>query len=306
MAGYILRRLIQSALILLGVAFVTFFLLFVLPADPVRQIAGRSATAETVENIRQQLGLDKPFLVQFFRYLGGLVQGDLGRSYLQKSEVSLLIASRLPATLLLMVAAIFCELVIGLSMGIIAALRRDRFTDQALMMTSFVTVSAPQFVVSLLMLYVFAVKLGWFPIGGYGTFRHLVLPAITLGILGSGWYSRMMRSSMIDVMRTDYIRTARAKGLTRARVVLGHALPNAILPIIAMIGIDIGVFMGGIVVVESVFGWPGIGQLAWQAIQRIDIPIIMGVTLVSAVAIVLGNLLADIITPFIDPRIRLR
>ncbi|KAF0172167.1 MAG: ABC-type dipeptide/oligopeptide/nickel transport system permease component [Rhodobacteraceae bacterium] len=306
MLGYVLRRLIQSALILLGVAFITFFLLFVLPADPVRQIAGRSATPETVENIRQQLGLDQPFLVQFGRYLGGLVQGDLGRSYLQKSEVSVLIASRLPATLLLMVAAIFCELLIGLSMGILAALRRDRFTDQALMMTSFVTVSAPQFVVSLLMLYVFAVKLGWFPIGGYGTFAHLVLPAITLGILGSGWYSRMMRSSMIDVMRTDYIRTARAKGLSRTRVVLGHALPNAILPIIAMIGIDIGVFMGGIVVVESVFGWPGIGQLAWQAIQRIDIPIIMGVTLISAVAIVLGNLLADLIAPFIDPRIKLK
>ncbi|MDO8982723.1 ABC transporter permease [Cypionkella sp.] len=306
MPTYILRRLLQSALILLGVSFITFFLLFVLPADPVRQIAGRSASAAVVESIRQQLGLDQPFLVQFGRYLSGLVQGDLGRSYLQKSEVSELIASRLPATLLLMVAAIFCELVIGLAMGIIAALRRDSFTDQALMMTSFVTVSAPQFVVSLLMLYVFAVKLGWFPIGGYGTFRHLVLPAVTLGILGSGWYSRMMRSSMIDVMRTDYIRTARSKGLTRARVVLGHALPNAILPIIAMIGIDIGVFMGGIVVVESVFGWPGIGQLAWQAIQRIDIPIIMGVTLVSAVAIVLGNLLADLIAPFIDPRIKLK
>jgi peptide/nickel transport system permease protein len=306
MPAYILRRLIQSALILLGVSFITFFLLFVLPADPVRQIAGRSATAETVESIRHELGLDRPFLIQFASYLGGLFQGDLGRSYLQKSEVSVLIWSRLPATLLLMVAAIFCELVIGLTMGIIAALRRDRFTDQALMMTSFVTVSAPQFVVSLLMLYVFAVKLGWFPIGGYGTFLHLVLPAVTLGILGSGWYSRMMRSSMIDVMRTDYIRTARSKGLSRARVVLGHALPNAILPIIAMIGIDIGVFMGGIVVVESVFGWPGIGQLAWQAIQRIDIPIIMGVTLVSAVAIVLGNLLADLIAPFIDPRIKLK
>ena len=306
MPTYILRRLLQSALILLGVSFITFFLLFVLPADPVRQIAGRSASAATVASIRHELGLDQPFLVQFARYLGGLVQGDLGRSYLQKSEVSVLIASRLPATLLLMVAAIFCELVIGLSMGIIAALRRDSFTDQALMMTSFVTVSAPQFVVSLLMLYVFAVKLGWFPIGGYGTFRHLVLPAVTLGILGSGWYSRMMRSSMIDVMRTDYIRTARSKGLSRARVGLGHALPNAILPIIAMIGIDIGVFMGGIVVVESVFGWPGIGQLAWQAIQRIDIPIIMGVTLVSAVAIVLGNLLADLIAPFIDPRIKLK
>jgi peptide/nickel transport system permease protein len=161
-------------------------------------------------------------------------------------------------------------------------------------------------VVSLLLLYVFAVKLGWFPIGGYGTFAHLVLPALTLGLLGSGWYSRMMRSSMIDVLRADYIRTARAKGLGRSRVVLRHALPNAILPVIAMIGIDIGVFMGGIVVVESVFGWPGIGQLAWQAIQRVDIPIIMGVTLVSACAIVLGNLLADLITPLIDPRIKLK
>ena len=306
MAAYILRRLVQSALILLGVSFITFFLLFVLPADPVRQIAGRAATAATVENIRHELGLDQPFLMQFAHYLGGLLHGDLGRSYLQKSAVAELITSRLPATLLLMLAAIFCELVFGLTMGIVAALKRDRFTDQALMMTSFVTVSAPQFVVSLLMLYVFAVRLGWFPIGGYGTFRHLVLPAVTLGVLGSGWYSRMMRSSMIDVMRTDYIRTARAKGLTRVRVVLGHALPNAILPIIAMIGIDIGVFMGGIVVVESVFGWPGIGQLAWQAIQRVDIPIIMGVTLVSAVAIVLGNLLADLIAPLIDPRIKLR
>jgi peptide/nickel transport system permease protein len=205
-----------------------------------------------------------------------------------------------------MVAAIVCELALGVTMGIVAALTRGRLADQALMIGSFLAVSAPQFVVSLLLLYVFAVKLGWFPIGGYGTFAHLVLPALTLGLLGSGWYSRMMRSSMIDVLRADYIRTARAKGLGRSRVVLRHALPNAILPVIAMIGIDIGVFMGGIVVVESVFGWPGIGQLAWQAIQRVDIPIIMGVTLVSACAIVLGNLLADLITPLIDPRIKLK
>ena len=306
MPAYLLRRLIQSALILLGVSFITVFLLYILPADPVRQIAGRSATPQTVENIRQQLGLDQPFVVQYWRYLSGLVQGDMGRSYLQKTEVAELIASRLPATLLLMVAAIFCELLLGVTMGIVAALTRGRLADQALMIGSFLAVSAPQFVVSLLLLYVFAVKLGWFPIGGYGTFAHLVLPALTLGLLGSGWYSRMMRSSMIDVLRADYIRTARAKGLGRSRVVLRHALPNAILPVIAMIGIDIGVFMGGIVVVESVFGWPGIGQLAWQAIQRVDIPIIMGVTLVSACAIVLGNLLADLITPLIDPRIKLR
>jgi peptide/nickel transport system permease protein len=205
-----------------------------------------------------------------------------------------------------MAAGIGAELVIGLTLGIIAALRRGSAVDNTLMVASFVAVSAPQFVVSLLVLYVFAVQLGWFPIGGYGTPAHLVLPALTLGLLGSGWYARMMRSSMIDVLAQDFVRTARAKGLTRRRVILRHALPNAILPIIAMIGIDIGIFMGGLVVVESVFGWPGIGQLAWQAIQRVDIPIIMGVTLVSATAIVLGNLLADTITPFIDPRIRLR
>jgi peptide/nickel transport system permease protein len=306
MAAHLVQRIVQSLLILLGVSFITYFLLYVLPADPVRQIAGRSATPEVVENIRRQLGLDQPFVVQYGHYLLGLLQGDFGRSYLQKSEVADLIASRLPATLLLMAGAILCELVLGLSMGIAAALSRGRLTDQVLMMTSFVTVSAPQFVISLLMLYVFAVKLGWFPIGGYGTFAHLVLPALTLGILGSGWYARMMRSSMIDVLRADFIRTARAKGLGRARVVLRHALPNAILPVIAMIGIDIGVFMGGIVVVESVFGWPGIGQLAWQAIQRVDIPIIMGVTLISACAIVIGNLLADLIAPLIDPRITLK
>jgi len=304
--AYLARRLFQSILILLGVSLITFALLYLLPADPVRQIAGRSATPQTVENIRRELGLDQPFLVQYGRYLLGLVQGDLGRSYLQRSEVTTLVMARLPATLLLMAGAIACELALGLTMGLVAAVKRGTATDQALMVGSFIGVSAPQFVVGLLLLYVFAVRLGWFPIGGYGTFSHLVLPSVTLGILGAGWYSRMMRSSMIDVLRQDYIRTARAKGLARSTVLFRHALPNAILPVIAMIGIDIGLFMSGIVVVEGVFGWPGIGQLAWQAIQRVDIPIIMGVTLVSACAIVLGNLLADIVTPFIDPRIKLR
>ena len=306
MLAFITKRLIQSCLILLGVSFITFALLYLFPADPVRQIAGRSATPETVANIRAQLGLDQPFIIQYARYLGNLLQGDLGRSYLQKTEASTLIAARLPASLLLMLGAIVCELILGITMGVVAALRRGTATDNTLMMASFIGVSAPQFVVGLLMLYVFAVQLHWFPIGGYGTFAHLVLPSITLGILGSGWYSRMMRSSMIDVLRQDFIRTARAKGLSRIRVLMRHALPNAVLPIIAMIGIDVGIFMGGIVVVESVFGWPGIGQLAWQAIQRVDIPIIMGVTLVSACAIVIGNLVADIASLFADPRIKVR
>jgi peptide/nickel transport system permease protein len=306
MGPYLARRLGQAVLILLGVTLVTYLLLFLLPADPVRQIAGRSATPEVVENIRSQLGLDLPLWRQYLRYLGNLAQGDLGRSYIQKTEVAALILSRLPATLQLMAGAIAVELLIGLGAGIAAAAHRGRRLDRALMVASFTAVSAPQFVVGILLLYVFAVQLGWFPIGGYGTFAHLVLPALTLGVLGGGWYARMTRSAMIDVLRQDYIVTARAKGAGPARVLLVHALRNAALPIIAMVGLDIGVFMSGAVVVESVFGWPGIGQLTWQAIQLVDIPIIVGVTTVAACFIVLGNLLADLVAPFVDARIRLR
>ena len=306
MIRYVSRRITQSLFILLGVSFITFLLLYILPADPAVQIAGRSATPETVATIRSQLGLDQPLFVQYFHYMTNLLQGDLGRSYLQKSEVSSLILSRLGPTLTLMLCAIAIELLIGLTLGILAAMNRGKVVDKVLMVLSFVSVSAPQFIASILILYIFAVKLGWFPIGGYGTPAHLVLPALTLGLLGSGWYSRVMRSSMLDVLRQDYIRTARAKGAPMSRIIRVHAFKNAILPIIAMIGLDIGIFMSGIVVVESVFGWPGIGQLAWQAIQRVDIPIIMGVTLISAIAIVIGNLIADLVSPFVDPRVKIK
>jgi peptide/nickel transport system permease protein len=306
MGRYVARRLAQAVFILLGITLVTYLLLFLLPADPVRQIAGRSATPEVVESIRRQLGLDLPLWRQYLRYLGHLLQGDLGRSYIQKTEVATLILSRLPATLQLMAGAIAVELLIGLTAGVVAAANRGRGVDRALMVASFTAVSAPQFVVGILLLYVFAVRLGWFPIGGYGTFSHLILPALTLGVLGGGWYARMTRSAMVDVLRQDYIVTARAKGAGRARVLLVHGLRNAALPVVAMIGLDVGIFMSGAVVVESVFGWPGIGQLAWQAIQLVDIPIIVGVTTVAACFIVLGNLVADLVAPFVDPRIRLR
>ncbi|MBZ5759410.1 MULTISPECIES: ABC transporter permease [Rhizobium] len=304
MALLILRRLVQAALILLGVGAITFLLLYALPADPAVLIAGRSATPATVAAIRHELGLDQPLVLQFLHYLSGILHGDLGRSYTQKTSVLPLILARLPATLILMAAGILVEVVLGITLGTIAAVRRGGFVDRLVMMASFVGVSAPQFVVALLLLYVFAATLGWFPMSGYGTPNHVVLPAVTLGILGAGWYARMVRSAMIDVLNQDYVRTARAKGLSSSRIIFRHALPNAILPIIAMIGIDIGQFMSGVVVVEAVYGWPGIGQLAWQAIQQVDIPIIMGVTIVSALAIVIGNLIADIVAPFIDPRIR--
>ena len=305
MIGYLSRRLAASALILIGVTMVTFALAFLMPADPVRQIAGRNASPQTVESIRHQLGLDRPVPMQYATYLGHLAQGDLGHSYIQKTDVGELIMSRLPATLLLMLGAIFFELAIGIPLGTFAAARRGK-TDRAIMIFAFAGVSTPQFVVGLVLLYLLAYLAGWFPMSGYGGLSHLILPALTLGIGGGGWYARILRSSLVEVLRQDYIRTARAKGLSERTIVITHALRNALLPIVAMIGLDIGTFMGGAVVVESVYGWPGIGQLAWQAIQRIDIPIIMGVTLVAAVAIVLGNLLADLVTPLIDPRIRLR
>ena len=306
MLRYLARRLAASVLILIGVSVVTFGLTFLIPADPVRMIAGRSASPATVESIRHQLGLDRPIPVQYATYVGKLVRGDLGRSYVQKAEVTKLIQSRLPATLLLMAGAIFFELLIGLPAGMLAATRRGKKIDRGVMILSFAGISTPQFVVGLLLLYVFAYLLGWFPLSGYGSLSHLILPALTLGVAGGGWYSRMMRSSMVEVLRHDYIRTARAKGLSERNVVLVHAFRNAILPVVAMIGLDVGIFMSGAVVVESVYGWPGIGQLAWLAIQRVDIPIIMGVTLVAAVAIVIGNLVADLLAPMIDPRVRLR
>jgi peptide/nickel transport system permease protein len=305
MLGFLASRLLQTVGILLGITLVTFLLAFLVPADPVRMIAGRSATPETVASIRRELGLDRPLAVQYARYLGRLAHGDMGRSYIQKTQVAELIASRLPATLTLMAGAILLELAIGLPAGLYAATRRGGVTDRLVMLSSFVGVSAPQFVVGLLLLYVFANLFGLFPLGGYGSARHVVLPALTLAVAGGGWYARMARSTLLDVLDQDYIRTAHAKGLAPLRVLVGHALRNALLPIIAMIGLDIGIFMSGAVVVESVYGWPGIGQLAWQAIQVVDIPIIMGVTLVAAVAIALGNLLADIAASVIDPRVRL-
>jgi len=304
MLAFVSRRLLASVGIIVGITLVTFLLSFFIPADPVRMLAGRSATQETVESIRHELGLDRPLHIQYISYLGRLAHGDLGRSYKRKIQVTELIRSRLPATLLLMAGAIFFELLFGLTAGILAATRRGKKTDNAAMVLSFIGVSAPQFVLGLLLLYTFAYRLNLFPLGGYGTLKHLFLPALTLGITGGGWYSRMMRSSMVDVLMEDYVRTARAKGVRERSVVLVHALRNAILPIITMVGLDIGFFMSGAVVVESVFGWPGIGQLAWQAIQVIDIPIIMGVTLVAALCIVIGNFLADMALPLVDPRLR--
>ena len=304
MLRYALTRIGQAGLILLGVAMFTFALIFLVPADPAAEMAGRSATPQQIESVRHEAGLDRPLPIQFGLYLLNLSHGDLGRSYVQRSPVGSLLLRRVPATMLLLSAAILAELVIGLAAGIVAAVNRGRALDRAVMLFALVGVSTPRFVMGILMLYLFAVELSWFPIGGYGELRHLVLPALTIGVLGGGWYSRMTRSSMVEALQQDYIRTARAKGARETRIVLVHALRNAFLPILAMIGIDMGQFMGGSVVVESIYGWPGVGQLMWQSIQEIDIPVIMAITLIAAVAIVLSNLAIDLIAPLVDPRIK--
>jgi peptide/nickel transport system permease protein len=301
---FLLERVVQGAGVLLAVSVVTFLLAFLLPADPARMVAGPSATVETVKNIRHELGLDRPFLEQYAMYLGKILQGNLGRSYKQGASVTELLRSRLPATLLLMLGAIIFELLLGLPMGIVAALRPGGFLDRSLMMFAFAGVSLPQFVLGLALLYLLAFKLALFPLGGYGTLAHLILPALTLGIGGAGWYARIVRSEMLEVLGQDYIRTAAAKGVQRSVLIGKHALRNALLPVIGMIGSDIGVFMGGAVVVESVFGWPGVGKLVWDAIRVVDIPVILGVIQLSAVMIVAGNLVADLAYPLADPRVR--
>ncbi|MFC4455458.1 ABC transporter permease [Deinococcus sonorensis] len=306
MLGFLGSRFLQSVLVLLVASFITFTLVFLLPADPARMVAGPSASVTTVQSIRHEMGLDRPFLSQYGQYLGRLLHLDLGRSYKQGSPVSALVASRVWPTVQLMLGAIALELLIGLPLGIWAAMRRGGWPDTVVMGLAFLGASAPQFWLALSLVYLLAYRFALFPLGGYGGLSHLFLPALTLGIGGAGWYARMMRSQLLEVLNQDYIRTARAKGQAPRVVLLRHALRNAVLPIVTMIGLDIGTFMGGVVVVESVFGWPGLGRLVWDAIRVVDIPIIVGVVIFSATFITLANLLADFVQPFIDPRVRYR
>lgn len=301
---YLLFRLLQGVGVMWAVATITFVLLYLVPADPARLVAGRSASAEAVELVRKELGLDQPIGQRYLKYLGSLVRGDLGRSYVQRTRVSELLASRLGPTMQLAALGILAELAIGVPLGILAALSAGRILDRVVTMWAFAMVAAPQFALGLLLLFLFAYTWPLFPLGGYGTLAHAVLPALTLGLTGGGWYARMIRNSLRDVLAADYVRTARAKGLPYGRMLIKHALKPALLPIAAMIGSDLGMFMGGVVVVEAVFGWPGIGQLTWQAIQQVDIPLILGAVVTTAAFIVIGNLLADLLYTLIDPRVR--
>jgi peptide/nickel transport system permease protein len=257
-----------------------------------------------VARIRQQLGLDQPFWVQYFRYIGRTLTGDLGFSYRKQIAVTQILLTRVPFTLALTAAGVFVELLIGLPVGIVSAVARGRWADRVGMFIALLGISAPPFWLGLLLLYVFGYLVPIFPLGGAGTLAHLVLPAFTAGVGGAAWYARMMRSSMLDILSADYVRTARAKGLRGFLVVLRHALPNALNPIITMAGLDIPWFIGGVVLVERVFDWPGVGRLAVEAIETVDVPLILGTVIFTAGMVVFSSILIDVVQGLVDPRIR--
>jgi peptide/nickel transport system permease protein len=312
MGGYILRRLGWSLVVVAAIVAVTFFATYILPADPARMIAGIRATPQDVERIRVALGLDQPFLVQLERYVGRLFQGDFGQSYIQNRAVLPLILERFPATLQLAAAGLAVELLIGLPLGILAATRRGTRSDRLSTILSIVLVSAPSFLVGYLLLNFLAfqpqIRFGItiFPIGGYRPFdlRYLALPAITLGFSGAAYYTRLMRTSMLDELHRDYVRTARSKGLGEQAILWRHAVRNALGPVLSQIGLDLGFFLGGVVIVERVFSWPGIGKLAVDSIVTADVPLILGTVLFGTICIVAANLAVDVLQVVIDPRIR--
>jgi peptide/nickel transport system permease protein len=304
MGLYVVRRLLQAIPVILGVSLITFVLIYYLPADPARIYAGPSATAETVDRIRRELGLDRPLWAQYTTYVGNMLRGDLGFSYRKQAPVTELLVSRIPYTLALTFAGVFVELLIGLPVGIAAALGRGRWIDRMGMVIALLGVSTPPFWLGLLLLYTLGFLIPIFPLGGASSPASIVLPAITVGLGGAAWYARMMRSSALDILAADYVRTARAKGLAGKTVVTRHILPNALNPIITMAGMDIPWFIGGVVLVERVFNWPGVGRMAVEAIETVDVPLILGTVIFAAIMVVISGILIDLVQPLVDPRIR--
>ena len=310
MIGFVSRRLAWSIVVIAFVVTATFAMIMAIPADPARAMVGPHADQDTIAAVREKYCLDKGFVTQYGCYLDGLAHGDLGTSYRSKRPVTEIIAARIWPTAQLALAAIVLQLVIALPLGIWAAVRRNRWPDAATGVVTLIGQSAPTFFIATIAIYVLAFLAGWFPVAGYGSgfwgrLHHLALPAMTLATVGVAYYARVIRGEMIDTLGADFIRTARAKGVPERAVILRHGLRNALGPVVTLVGLDLGVLMGGAVVTETVFAWPGLGREVLQAILEVDIPLILGVTLVTAIAIVIANLLVDLVIAWIDPRVRL-
>jgi peptide/nickel transport system permease protein len=312
MAGYIAWRLVSAVPVILLVTLISFSVMSLVPGDPAAIIAGATATDAEIADLRVALGLDRPFLERLLSWYGDLLSGDLGRSILLQRPVAEAIAERLPVTLALGAYAMVLTLVFGVGLGVVAAVRQNTWVDQICMTVAVLGVSIPNLWLALLFVFLFAVTLGWFPTGGYvpfgedalGALVALTLPAISLALMQVGLLARMTRSAMLEVLRQDFVRTARAKGLPGWFVVLRHALGNALIPLVTVLGIILSLMISGTVVIESVFSLPGMGRLIVNAIQRRDYPVIQGGLMLIAVALVLVNLVVDLLYAWLDPRVR--
>jgi ABC-type dipeptide/oligopeptide/nickel transport system permease component len=304
MFNYIFRRLIQGFFTFLGVSALVFVMGH-LTGDPIRLMVPETATREQREEVRKRLGLDQPVLVQYGVFLVNLAQGDLGRSYLQRQDVSTLVLGRMPATLELALVSMLISIVISIPLGVFVALKRNTPWDLLGSSLALIGQAMPNFWFGMVLIIIFAVELKWLPISGRGTFTQLILPAVTLAMASVGYFTRLMRSSMLDVLGQDYMRTARSKGATERTILVRHGLKNALIPVITMMGMQFGNVLTGAFIIEMVFAWPGIGRLGVNSLFERDFPVIQGVIILSSVVFVLSNLLVDVLYSVLDPRIRL-
>lgn len=305
MTVYIFRRLLQMIPVMLGVTIVVFLIMQMVPGDPARLLAGEGATPEQIQAIRESLGLNKPLIQQYIDYLSQVLQGNLGTSMVTNSPVLEEILIRLPTTVELALASIFVAVTLGLLAGIVSATKQNTWADMSIMVVALIGVSMPSFWMGLMLMYYFSVELGLFPVAGWGTLSHMVLPAITLGSGGAAIIARMTRASMLEVIRQDYIRTARAKGVSETKIVFKHALKNALIPIITVVGLQFGTLLGGTVLTESVFAINGVGQLVINAIRTRDLPMVQGIVLMVSIIFMLVNMGVDVLYRTVNKRVEL-
>ena len=305
MSVYLLRRLAQSVLVLLGVSFVVFFILY-LTGDPALVLLPPDATAQDIAEFRARMGFNDPFIVQYGRFLGGALRGDFGQSVRHGEPAFHLVLERLPATLELSGAALFITLLLAIPAGVVSAVRRNTVADYVATVVALLGQSMPTFWLGIMLILIFSVQFNVLPSSGRGGLEHLLLPAVTLGLFTTARVTRLTRSGMLEVLNQDYIRTARAKGVSGQPVVWKHAFKNAAIPIVTIVGIELGTLLGGSVITETIFAWPGVGRLSVQAIYNRDYPVVQAAVFLLALTFVLINLVVDLLYTYLDPRIRLR
>ena len=302
--NYIIKRLFGAVFVLFSILTLVFFLIHIVPGDPIEVMLGETARAVDREALRHSLGLDLPIIQQWVEYLRGFTRFDLGMSLHSKQHVSQLLLQRIPATVTLSVASLVIAVLIAVPLGILSAVHKDSIWDRLSMMSAMLGVSIPNFVMGPLLILIFSLWLGWFPVSGNEGVSSLILPALTLGSALAAILSRMVRSSMLEVLQEDYIRSARARGLTEFKILVFHALRNAALPVVTILGMQLGTLLAGAVITETIFSWPGIGQLMIESIQKRDYPIVQGCVILISFSYVLINLITDFICVSLDPRIK--